>query len=144
MASRTRRAWRLAYPMKTLHGLWVVAVAFSLAASTAQAGSEAISSRAANHAESANLIVKRAANFGNEEHFNLFIDGAYAANVGYGQRYEARLSPGEHVVTIQPVPNFGGNGIRFAHQRIRLAPGRTSTFTVVWRDGGERPVLVKS
>src|SRR6266850_7388572 len=130
--------------MKILHGLLVVAVACSLAASTAQAGSGATTSRAASHGESADLIVKRAANFGNEEHFNLFIDGLYAANVGYGRRYEARLSPGEHVVTIQPVPNFGGNGARFAHQRIRLAPGRTSTFTVVWTDGGERPVLVKS
>jgi len=130
--------------MKILHGLLVVAVACSLAASTAQAGSGATTSRAASHGESADLIVKRAANFGNEEHFNLFIDGLYAANVGYGRRYEARLSPGEHVVTIQPVPNFGGNGARFAHQRIRLAPGRTSTFTVVWKGGGERPVLVKS
>jgi hypothetical protein len=130
--------------MKILHGLLIVAVACSLAASTAQAGSEAISSRVAHHAESADLIVKRAANFGNEETFNLFIDGVYAANVGYGRRYEARLSPGEHEVTIQPVPNFAGNGIRFAQQRISLAPGRTSIFTVVWTDGGEQPVLVKS
>ena len=130
--------------MKILHGLLVVAVACSLAASTAQAGSGATSSRVTSHSETANLIVKRAANFGNEEAFNLFIDGAYVASVGYGRRYEARLSSGEHVVTIQPVPNFGGNGVRFAHQRIRLAPGKTSTFTVVWTDGGERPVLVKS
>jgi hypothetical protein len=130
--------------MKILHGLLVVAVACSLAASTAQAGSEPNSSRVTSHAGSAGLIVQRAANFGNAEHFNLFIDGVYAVNLGYGRRYEARLSPGEHEVTIQPVPNLGGGGVRFAQQRIRLVSGRTSTFTVVWTDGGERPVLVKS
>src|SRR5204863_1455111 len=122
--------------MKLSNALLMAAITCGLAAGTAQAGSGESSRDSFRSHGSAHLLVKRAPDFGTEEHFNLYIDGRYVATIGYNQSYEGFFPAGEHVATIKQMPHLD-NAYPFTHTRIRLVAGRTNAFIATWRNGGE-------
>ena len=97
----------------------------------------------ANNEESghtARLIVNRSANFGIYESINLFVDGTQVAVLSYNQSYDAPLPSGKHAFYISTTPETYPEG---APERLAVTaePGKTYTFTAVWRDP-ERAGLV--
>jgi hypothetical protein len=128
--------------MKLSHALLITAIVGGFAAGTARAGSG--EARTSFHSgANSNLVIKRAANFGNLSNINLYIDGNRVAILGYGRSYEGVLPPGVHFVTMKQTPHLN-DAYPFSQQWIRLAPGRTSVFTAIWRDGGTRIALEES
>jgi hypothetical protein len=85
------------------------------------------------------LVIKRAANFGTKQGCIISIDGVSYGILGYNRRLKTFVTPGAHVVTMQPVPNYRRPGLR-QHQRIYVHAGRTNLFTLSW-DSGDVPVL---
>ena len=127
--------------MKISHALVITASVCSLAAGTARAGAgEAPPASSYSHAN-AGLVIRRAANFGNHQHFNIYIDGTRVANLGYGRTYRGLVPAGEHLITLKQMPHWN-DADPYSQQRIRLAPGRTSAFTATWTDGGTRISLL--
>lgn len=124
--------------MKLLQATLVAAISCSLAAASAHAGSGQIH-RATSVADSG-LVIKRAANFGNQSNISLFIDGHRVYSLGYGRTYRGTLPAGLHLVTMKQTPHLN-DAYRYSQQWIRLLPGQTSTFTAIWRGGGTRIVL---
>jgi hypothetical protein len=121
--------------MKILHYVTVklvmIAIACGFAASAnAQAGDA--SPRAAASADTARLVVNRAADFGTEQSVHLFVDGVEVTDIGYNTNYESALSPGEHVLAISTSPNPYGD--QKTQQRVNAKPGKTYAFTAVWDD----------
>jgi hypothetical protein len=51
------------------------------------------------------LVIERIPNLGYNVIVDLWIDGAIAAPIGYGHRYETLLSPGRHVLSLLPTPS---------------------------------------
>ena len=88
-------------------------------------------------------MIKRAPNFGNYTHVNLYIDGRWVDNLSYGETYRGVVPAGDHLIAMQQTPHLN-DAYWISHQRIRLAPGRTSVFTAIWRDGGTRIALERS
>ena len=129
--------------MRTSQALLIAAIACGFAAGAVQAGSGEPTTISSRPGASARLIINRAANFGTEEHFLLYIDGVHVANIGYNRSYEGVLPAGEHLVTIRQVPHLN-DAYPFHQQLIKQAPGRTSVFTATWRSGGTRAVLEES
>ena len=84
------------------------------------------------------LIIKRSPNFGVRQGCSISIDGVSYGIISYNRRLETPLTPGEHVVTMQPVPNYRRPGLR-NQQRILVHPGRQNVFTLSW--SGDLPVL---
>jgi hypothetical protein len=126
--------------MRLSHAFLIAAGACSLATGSVQAGAGETP-----RASSANtqLVIRRAANFGNHSSINLFIDGRRIAIVQYGQKYEGAISAGLHLIRMQQTPHLN-DAYPFSQQWIRLTPGQTSVFTAIWRDGGERIGLEES
>jgi hypothetical protein len=54
---------------------------------------------------SANLIIRRIPNLGNNVIVALYIDGVAAAPIGYGHTYKAFLPAGRHVLSVQSTPD---------------------------------------
>jgi hypothetical protein len=52
----------------------------------------------------ARLIIRRIPNLGYDVIVQLWIDGAPAAPIGYGQTYEGFLAPGRHILSVLPAP----------------------------------------
>jgi hypothetical protein len=126
--------------MKLSHGLLGAVIVCGLAAGSAWAGSGAVPRASVYSGTNARLVIKRAANFGNEQHFSLYIDGVRVTNLGWGETYRGLVPAGEHLVTIQQMPHWN-DAYPYSQQRIRLMPNRTSVFTAIWRDGGTRIAL---
>lgn len=129
--------------MKLSYGLLVATIACGLATGSARAGAGGASRASSYSHANAHLVIKRAANFGNLSNINVYIDGNRVAGLGYGRSYEAVLSPGLHFVTMKQTPHLN-DAYPFSQQWIRLAPGRTSVFTAVWRGGGTTIALEES
>lgn len=129
--------------MKLSHALVIATIVCGLATNSAQAGAGGASRASSYSRGNAQLIIKRAANFGNEAHFNIYIDGTRVANLGWGETYHGVVPAGEHLVTIKQMPHLQ-DAYPYSQQRIRLAPGRTSVFTAIWRGGGTTIVLEES
>ena len=84
------------------------------------------------------LVIKRSPNFGTKQGCSISIDGVSYGIISYNRRLETSLSPGEHVVTMQPVPNYRRPGLRH-QQRIHVHAGKRNVFTLSW--SGDVPVL---
>lgn len=75
----------------------------------------------------ARLIVKRAANYGNNLDLAVSVDGQRVARVIFGHTYDAALSPGHHTVTVN-VPSKLHDS-QPATVEINVEPGKTYQFT---------------
>ena len=108
-----------------------------MTAGSAQAGTGGATRGQFSSDANSQLVIKRAANFGNDSSINLFIDGQRTAIVQYGGSYKGTLPSGLHFIRMQQTPHLN-DAYRFSQQWIRLAPGGTSVFTAFWQDGGIR------
>src|SRR6516164_7468453 len=77
------------------------------------------------------LIIKRSPTFGTTQGCSITIDGVSYGIIGYNRHLETSVTPGEHVVTMQPVPNYRGAALR-NQQRIHVDAGRQNVFTLSW------------
>ena len=89
------------------------------------------------------LVIHRAANFGTFISVNVYIDGAYAGNVAFNHDFEVSVPAGSHVVTLEQTPRRGA-ALQTTEQRIEIAAGGSSVFTLMSADGGTRAVLKRS
>lgn len=126
--------------MKLLQVALIPGIFCAFAASSARAAAGGGSRAWFPSAADTRLVIKRAANFGNDCHFNLYIDGKWVDNLSYGETYRGVVPAGEHLITMKQMPHLN-DAYPFSQQRIRLTPGRTSVFTAIWRDGGTRIAL---
>jgi hypothetical protein len=85
------------------------------------------------------LVIKRSPNFGTKQGCSISIDGVSYGIIGYNRRLETSVAPGEHVVTMQPVPNYRRPGLR-NRQRVYVHAGRANVFTLSW-GSADMPVL---
>jgi hypothetical protein len=114
----------------------MIAIACSFAASTViQAQEPKVISASGDNAR---LVVTRAANFGTFEFVNLFVDGVQVADLGFNQKYDAILPPGQHVVSMTTNPDIDVNTPSPIYLSAR--PGQTYAFIAVWKDA-EDPSL---
>jgi hypothetical protein len=92
-----------------------------------------ISPEAASSGATARLIVNRGADFGINESVNLIVDGNKVAVLGYNESYDATLSAGKHVLSINTDPKVYpvGNAKQLT---VTAQPGKTYVFTAVWPD----------
>jgi hypothetical protein len=103
-------------------------------------GASASTTLAEHHGSSGDtlLVIKRSPTFGTKQGCSITIDGVSYGIIGYNRRLETSVTPGEHVVTMQPVPNYRRPGLR-NQQRIHLHAGQRNVFTLSW--SGDVPVL---
>jgi hypothetical protein len=126
--------------MKLSRAVLITGLVCGLAASSARAGAGGGSPVTFHSGAATRLVIKRAANFGNYCHFNIYIDGQWVDNLSYGETCRGVVPAGDHLITMQQTPHLN-DAYPISYQRIRLAPGRTSVFTAIWRDGGTRIAL---
>jgi hypothetical protein len=113
--------------------LVMIAIACSFAVSTSiQAREARATSASVSSGNNARLVVTRAANFGTFEFIDLFVDGVQVADLGFNQKYDAVLSPGQHVVSITTEPNDYLE--KPSERSVSAKPGQTYAFTAVWKD----------
>ncbi len=124
--------------MKLPHVLLIAAITCGLAAAPARAGSGQIHRQ--NSMADSKLVIKRAANFGNQSNISLYINGHRVGTLGYGRTYRGSLPAGLHLITMKQTPHLN-DAYPYSQQWIRLHPGETSTFTAIWRGGGTRIAL---
>ena len=129
--------------MKSLHAVLVTALAFTLAAGSVRAGGTDSHRAVSYQTENSDLLIKRAANFGNHSNINLFIDGQRVASLTYGRSYRGVLPAGLHLVTMQQTPHLN-DAYPYSQQWIRIRPGQPNVFTAIWRGGGTRIALEQS
>ena len=84
------------------------------------------------------LVITRSPNFGTGQGCAISIDGVSYGIINYNRQLEISLAPGDHVVTMKPVPNYRRPGLR-QQQRIHLNAGQQNVFTLTW--SGDMPVL---
>ena len=114
----------------------MVAIAWSLAASTPIQARVARSNSALARSEDARLVVTRSANFGTFQYLILFVDGVHVADLGLDQSYEAVLPPGQHVLSVSTTPQ----GYRYTaptRRRVNAEPGETYAFTAFWKNSDQ-------
>jgi hypothetical protein len=87
--------------------LVMIAIACSFAASTVIQAQQPKENSASG--DNARLVVTRAANFGTFEFVNLFVDGVQVADLGFNQKYDAILPPGQHVISMTTKPDIDVN-----------------------------------
>ena len=75
----------------------------------------------------ARLIVLRTPNFGTFLWLKLSIDGVPVASLQLSERYETLLSPGQHVLSVNALPNR--NGELPTETRLNAKEGQTYVFT---------------
>jgi hypothetical protein len=102
-------------------------------ASSIKAQEIIVNSAATKSSGPARLVVNRSADFGVDQSINLVIDGKASAVLAYNERYDAVLSAGKHVLSITTDPTtYSAQPIRSL--TIAAQPGKTYTFTAVWRN----------
>ena len=115
------------YMSKTLFVLAIFSILLGgIAASEAQTGGR--------------LIIWRIPGLGNDLIVGVTIDGKRVADITYGNHFETILSPGRHVVMVEPFPN----PYRYRHYAVTLnvRPGELYNFTA--KGGTEQLVLKRS
>jgi len=78
-------------------------------------------------AQGCRLIIWRVPGLGNDLVVGVDIDGRHAADLTYGTHLDKILSPGRHVISVQPYPriySYGG-----ATVVINVRPGELYNFT---------------
>ena len=53
----------------------------------------------------ARLIIYRLPGLGNHVYVDLYVDGVWAAAIGYGRTYDGFLPPGRHILSLLPTPS---------------------------------------
>jgi hypothetical protein len=128
--------------INSLTKVTVLAMACAFAASVACNAQEVVTTPASsNSGETAHLIVQRAANFGTFDSINLFVDGTEVAVIGFNRSYDALLSAGKHVLSISTNPETLPQGPPRPLE-VTVEPGKTYTFTAVWRDPKRATLIV--
>ena len=127
--------------MKLSYALLIAAIGYGIAAGTVRAGSDEAPRASSQATANAHLVIRRAANFGNWEHFNIYIDGTRVANLGYGETYRGLVPPGHHLIRIKQMPHWN-DAYPYSEQWIRVAQDRPNVFTATWTDGGTRISLL--
>jgi hypothetical protein len=89
---------------------------------------------------SGHLLVYRAAKFGDRHALVLSVDGKHVASLTKGQKYDAYLPAGQHVLTAGVTPNK--MGVHPAQQTLLIEAGRTYSYTAAL--SGQNLVLVKN
>jgi hypothetical protein len=84
------------------------------------------------------LVIKRSPNFGTKQGCAISIDNVSYGIISYNRHLETSLAPGDHVVTMKPVPNYRRPGLR-QQQRIHVRASQRNVFTLTW--SGDVPVL---
>ena len=120
--------------MKRPLALLIAAILCALAATPLEAGTGRYAS------EPSRLVIHRSANFGTYMSINVYIDGAFAGNIPFNKKYDAFVPAGHHVIALEQTPRRGAAFVT-SEQRVNLAPGGTSVFTVITTDGGSKAVL---
>ena len=121
--------------MKRPHALLITVIICGFATASAWAGAGGTPRASSYSSANTYLVIKRAPNFGNETHFNIYIDGSWVDNLGYGETYRGLVPAGEHLIRIKQMPHLN-DAYPYSEQRIWLAPGRTSVFTATWTNAG--------
>ncbi len=123
--------------MKVLHALLITAISCGLANSSALAGAGRESRNAIyyNSRPDTRLVIKRAANFGNYSSVSLYIDGRLAKVLNYGGSFDGIVPAGRHLITMKQTPHLN-DAYPYSQHWVHLAPGQTSVFTAIWRNGG--------
>ncbi len=117
----------------------MIAIAGSFAASTPiQAREAKADSAPLSSDDNARLVVTRAPNFGTLEFVNLFVDGVQVADLGFNQKYDAILPPGQHVISMTTKPDIDINTPSPIYLSAR--PRETYAFTAIWIDAQD-PLL---
>ena len=80
---------------------------------------------------SANLIVKRSANFGGITTVTVSVDGKKMGTIPRGQVYRGKLTPGEHVIKAEIQPNYQNS--KPSEKTITAEAGKTYSFTATWK-----------
>lgn len=74
------------------------------------------------------LIIWRIPGLGDNLFVGVDIDGRHAGDMPYGHHFETVLSPGRHVITVQPYPRiFSDAGATVV---IKVRPGGLYNFTI--------------
>jgi hypothetical protein len=123
--------------MKTLRILLLVLFFCGMGVGTAHPGQA--DHRFSRSGRNALLVINRAPDFGFRQGCVIYIDGVSYGILGYNRRLESLVTPGAHVVTMVPAPNFH-RAVLGNHQRIYVDAGRPNFFTLSWF-GGDVPVL---
>ena len=88
---------------------------------------------------SGHLLVYRAAKFGDRQALMLSVDGKHVASLTKGQKYDAYLPAGQHVLTAGVTPNK--MGAHPAQETLAVEAGRTYSYTAaLW---GQNLALVR-
>jgi hypothetical protein len=88
---------------------------------------------------SANLIIRRLPNLGNNVAVILYVDGVAIAPVGYGRTYEGYLSAGRHLLSVRSAPDPRW---RTPWQMsVDVSNGQVYTFTAM--DDGSGDLVLK-
>jgi hypothetical protein len=85
------------------------------------------------------LVIRLTPNFGTNQGGIIAIDGVNYGILGYNRRLRTLVTPGAHVVTMRPLPNFH-RAVLCNPQRIYVHGGRDNVFTLSW-ESGDVPVL---
>jgi hypothetical protein len=128
--------------MKLSHALLITVVSFGLGTGSAWAGAGGMPQASSYSQRNASLVIKRSPNFGNETHFNIYIDGTWVDNLSYGETYRGLVPAGQHLIRIKQMPHLN-DAYPYSEQLIWLEPGRTSVFTATWTNAGTWIALKK-
>ena len=125
------------YRVKTLCVVLVGLLLGGIGIETARA--EQANDRFGRPGGTALLVIHRAPNFGTKQGCIISIDGVSYGILGYNRHLRTLVTPGAHVVTMRPVPNFH-RAVLYNRQRIYVHAGRANVFTLSW-ESGDVPVL---
>lgn len=89
--------------------------------------------------QSARLIIYRIPNLGNNVIVDVYLDGAPFGSVGYGQSLKKNLSPGRHVLSLEPTPDPKYRTP--SDTTVDVQGGKTYVFTAV--DNGSGGLALK-
>ena len=91
-------------------------------------------------AQGGQLIVKRAANFGERVSLAVSIDGKEVARLTEGRTYDGSLPAGQHTISATVTPNLVNSPVW--QKEINVQSGERYSFTAIWQ--GSKMVLVKN
>src|SRR3954470_16477139 len=115
----------------------LVCMCFALISGTTTSyGAPAKSDSAAQAGEAGgSVIVNRTPSVGSGVFVSLKIDGKYVKTLLQGRHYQGTLSPGKHVISVNPDPNTTGQ--RPNTVEVTVEKGRSYSFSASRNKSGE-------
>jgi hypothetical protein len=83
---------------------------------------------------SAQLIIRRIPNLGNNVFVNIYLDGQPIGTIGYGQTYQGSVPTGQHLLSVQAAPRARTTAAPPTTLNVRS--GETFRFTAMRDDYG--------